>query len=166
MQGKMDRHNITNYRKPGVWGRDEKIPHAFYFRYVKDLKLHDIQVEWENAGGEWENALRFENIENLEIDSFSGRQGKRKTDSPAIFLSDVKKAFIHGCNTPAGTGTFLSLEGRSTKQITVIGNNFSEAQKAFKSNKDLKGNVLFQAANHLPPSEKREELNKRKKRLP
>lgn len=147
MQGKLVAADI-HPGVPGIWAR-RRIPYGFYFRHVDNLRLHDVEVEWQDASGDWEHAVKCENVKNLEMDGFIGRQGALKTDVPAVLLSDVEKAFIRGCTASAGTGIFLSLAG-ITKDITVIGNDLSQAKKAFEISPGLEEKILYQAANHLP----------------
>jgi len=46
---------------------------ALSFRWIKDLKLRNIEVNWEKpAYDKWESALSLEDIDGLQVDGFSG----------------------------------------------------------------------------------------------
>lgn len=140
MKGRLAEDSVKE--KDGVWGRGVQ-PYAFFFQYIDGLKVREVQVDWEDAEGDWENAIRGENVRNIEIDRFSGRQGGRKSKIPAIHLSDVERAFIHGCCASVGTDIFLGLSGKTSRNITVVDNELSAAKKVFQLDRNIKKAELF-----------------------
>ena len=66
-----------------------------------------------------------------------------------LYFNNTQDLYITGSQAADGTGTFLQLEGESTKNITVIGNDLSRAREAFSINTVAK-NTFFQTANRLP----------------
>lgn len=132
----------------GVWG-GEPIPLGIYMRNAKNTKLRNVEVCWEDdACGNWMSALRADNCNDLDIDGFSGRQYEAGSDIPAMQLNDVDTAFIHGCRSLPGTGTFLGLSGSKTRNITIICNDFHNAGQPIAMN-GLPDDTVFLNANRI-----------------
>lgn len=55
---------------------------------------------------EWGSPVRFENVENIKIDGFEGRQSLG-SKQPVVRLKNVDGAFIHNCQAAKNSGTFL-----------------------------------------------------------
>jgi len=51
-------------------------------------------------------------------------------DAPILRMEDVQGAFVHGCRAPAGTGTFVRLEGEATQEIVFAANDLHLAGQA------------------------------------
>ena len=137
-----------NADSPGVWGF-EKIPWGIYCRWAEDLKLDNLQIEWGAASGEWLGAIKCENVKNLEILNFTGKQFVG--EGSAIQLRDVKGAFLHGCNAPAGTARFLVLEGSETVGIVLGFNNLAKAKVAFECLDGVPKDAVSNISNNLGP---------------
>jgi hypothetical protein len=130
----------------GVWG-SEPIPLGIYMRNARNIKLRNVEVRWEDdACGNWMSAFRADNCSGLDINGFSGRQYEVDSDIPAMQLNDVDTAFIHGCRSLPGTGTFLNLSGSKTRNITIIGNDFYNAGQPIAMN-GLPDDTVFLSAN-------------------
>jgi len=125
-------------------------PYSLFFRHVDDLTLRNISLKWntpEKAG--WGSALRCWKVNDLCIDGFSGRQSAG-SKAPAIELKGVANAFIHNCRTPEGTGSFLRLN-EGTGKVTIMGNDFSQAQEPYTLALDVDHNAVYVTGNRLAP---------------
>jgi len=121
-------------------------PYSLFFRHVKNLKLNNVELEWNTPEKEeWGSALRCWGVDNLDIDGFNGRQSAN-SDKPAISLKNVKEAFIHNCYAPEGTGTFLELKENIGK-ITLMGNQLSNAQKVYSTSPEIGNKVVYEFGN-------------------
>ncbi len=125
-------------------------PYTLFFRHVEELELRNIKVTWNKPEKpDWGSALRCWKVNNLEIDGFHGRQSIGSIE-PAIQLKEVKgSVFIHNCNAPEGTDTFLRLEN-GTEDVTLIGNDLSKARKVFSKAPGMDHIHLFETGNRLP----------------
>jgi hypothetical protein len=124
-------------------------PFDIFCRYADDLKLRNIQLQWPESEDEYfGSAIRCWSVKDLEIAGFSGRQSLH-SKSPAIWLKEVKGAFIHNCKSPAGTGIVLKLD-EGTDNVTLIGNEFSQAKVLYTLGSGVNSNVVFKSGNHLP----------------
>jgi len=132
-----------------VWGHQSS-PFDIYCRYVNGLKLRNIHATWGEPEKPWGSVIRCLGISDLEIAGFEGRQ-TRGSDRPAILLTDVRGAFIHGCIAPRETGTFLRLEG-TTADVTLSGNDLSRAAAVAEFGPTVDSKELFQEGNRAPSS--------------
>ncbi|MFH1737580.1 MAG: glycoside hydrolase family 28 protein [bacterium] len=101
--------------------------YGFYSRHVQGLRLSNIDLTWEKPDAR--SALFCEDVEDLELDRFSGRC--LPDGLPMMVLKDVRRALIRGCLVPEDTNVFLRLQGE-TKQVSVIGNDLSLAETPFE----------------------------------
>ena len=147
--GKVSQYNDNPPYPYPIYGFHHGSPYGMFFRYVNDLVLRDVQVRWnEPEQLDWGSALRCWDVKNLEVSGFSGRQSKG-SKRPAISLDNVEGVFVHNCQAPAGTATFLELLGE-TQSVTVIGNDLHRANKSIENQS---GSKLFLRNNHMPTKE-------------
>ena len=123
-------------------------PYAMYFRYVKELKLRNVQFSWNTPErAEWGSALRCVAVEDLEIGGFTGRQAM-PSNEPAIRLKNVKNVLVRNSRAPEGTGTFLNL-GEETKDVCLMNNDLSRSANAFTVDDGAEPDI-FETGNRLP----------------
>jgi len=143
-----NRHENPPYPTPYVFSY-RIAPCDIFCRYVDDIKLRNIQLIWDKPEkADWGSAIRCWHVNNLEIAGFNGRQSLH-SNAPAIGLKDAKGVFIHNCQAPKDTGTFLHL-GEGTEKVTIIGNDLSRAQKMLLLDDSIDSREIFQTSNHLP----------------
>jgi polygalacturonase len=107
----------------------DKAVHGLKFRYVKNLKLKDVDVFWDQpASPKWESALYCEDVKGLVLDGFTGRPARADTTTPAVVLNRVADALVRNCRPQPGTQTFLHLAGAGTKDIILFGNDFRQVR--------------------------------------
>ncbi len=124
---------------------------AMSFRWIKDLKLRNIEVNWENpAYDKWESALSLEDIDGLQVDGFSGKSAWPERNLPAIALDRVTNATLRNMNAEPGTNLFLKVAGADTHDIHLIGNDFHQAKVPYQLDSDVKADSLTALDNFLP----------------
>ncbi len=124
-------------------------PFDIFCRYVDDLKLRNIQIIWPGSeDAKFGSALRCWSVNDLEIDGFNGRQSLQ-SNSQAIWLKDVKGAFIHNCKVPEGTGT-IQQHDEGTERATIIRNEFSRAKVLYTLGSGVDAKEIFETGNRLP----------------
>ena len=69
---------------------------------------------------------------------------------PAIWLRNIRGAFIQGLCAQPGTQTCIKLTGEKTAAIRAIANDFTEASAAFSLGNEVPSTALRQQANLLP----------------
>jgi hypothetical protein len=111
--------------------RDKRATDALRIEAVSGLKIRDLTVNWTEIEPEtkWQSALVLKNISELEIESFSGRQGLRNGKAPVILLDNVKDGIIRDSRAAPGSGVFVQVAGDQTRDIILRNNNTRKASK-------------------------------------
>jgi polygalacturonase len=118
--------------------------YGLYCRHVKGLKLRNIQLQ--SAEPDLRHALVAEDAENISIDELDT---PCRPDAGAIIrLTNVKGALIRGCRPPAGTDTFLKLEGTACEGVVLTANDFSRVDKITETAPDVPKTALSLSSNH------------------
>jgi hypothetical protein len=117
--------------------------HAMYFRYAKNLKVKDVQVQWEKPeSAKWQSALYFQDIQGLTLAEFSGAPAKVQSDYPAVALDQVEGATIVDSTTQPGTKIFLGVKGAKSRDICLHGNALHAAHIPYQMDKDVKAGTV------------------------
>ena len=110
----------------------DKSIHAMYFQYAKNLKVKDVEVNWEKPAWEkWQSALAFEDVAGLRVDNFVGGPAKPQSEDPAVLLNNVEDAAICNSRARPGTPVFLGVKGSTSRKIYLVGNELHDAAKLF-----------------------------------
>jgi hypothetical protein len=139
--GNFDFRWTADSLKSAVFEHD--IP-GLYARGMKGLEIHGLEVQWADAMPPYySSALEVEDVENLSIDRFEGRQASIGSKAPVIALRRVKGVSIRDSSATEGASTFLSTS-EVTGEGLFEGNNVSRARRAFnvKTAFELSGNLL------------------------
>jgi polygalacturonase len=128
--------NPTAYPEYSMFGR---LPaYGFYCRHAKDLKLLNVQLQL--AAADKRHALVAEDIESISINDL---ETPFTQDAGTIIrLKDVKGALIRGCRPPAGTDTFLKLQGSASEDIMLTANDFSRVGRIAETTPDVSKTAL------------------------
>jgi len=120
--------------------------YGLYCRHVKGLKLHDVDFKLEEP--DQRPALMCDDVKGLDIDGLGG--DTPGGDQPLVRLTGVKGAFVRGCCAQTGTKTFLRVEGSTSEQITLVGNDLSQAENTVAKDDDVPAPAVFECGNRLP----------------
>ncbi len=93
---------------------------GFHARNVRGLRLHNVTIA-DQLGP----AFVIQDAADVEISG--GGTPTPDASAPVITMENVDGAFIHGCRTSAGTGTFLHLASASSG-IVLSGNALDRAE--------------------------------------
>lgn len=108
---------------------------GLYCNYADGIRIKDFKLEWEeNIHRFFSYGLEFENIKNLVIDGFIGRQAHVSDSGPVISLKNCNTVTIRNCFAAEGAGTFLHALNVKNQRL-FVNNDISRAKKAFKPNK-------------------------------
>jgi hypothetical protein len=97
--------------------------YGFYARHVEGLALTHVQVRWDNADAC--PAMVFDDVKALDLDGFHA--GTVSGSQPMVWMNNVVDALVRG-SRPAPTDTFLRLSGDQTRDIKLLGNDFTHVQ--------------------------------------
>jgi len=112
--------------------RDKRATDAVRIEAVKGLRIGDLSVDWTENEIEpkWRSALVLKSVSDFEIDSFTGRQGLKSSDAPAIVLDQSGDGTIQDSRAVEGCKTFVHVQGAASKNITLRNNDARKAAKA------------------------------------
>jgi polygalacturonase len=103
---------------------------GFFTCNVQGLRFHNVEVTYQNGA-----ALSL--VDGADVDVNACTMRTPCVDAPLIYMRNVERAYIHGCQATPGTGTFLQLEGQNTRAIILGSNNLTQARQPI----DLANNV-------------------------
>ncbi|HEX2951820.1 MAG TPA: hypothetical protein VHV83_19985, partial [Armatimonadota bacterium] len=72
---------------PGVWG-GEPTPYALHCRYVDNVHMHHVQVDWQQAAGCWQHQMMLERVTNARIADFTSRNSTDHLAETDILVRD------------------------------------------------------------------------------
>jgi polygalacturonase len=123
--------------------KDKRSTHALKIENVVGLKIRDLTVKWSNeTEEEWKSAISLKKVSDFNIESFSGRQGLKNSEEPAISMDDVSDGIIRDSRAAEDTSVFVRLSGNETKDITLRNNDTKKAKKPMVfSDEELKKEV-------------------------
>lgn len=126
----------------------EKADDAIKVRWARNLKLKDVTVHWDKPeSAKWQSALAVEDVKELELDGFSGRQAKMGGDSPTIILNRVEDAMIRNSKATDGTGIFLRVAGNKSSDIYLMDNDLRKARLSHQVDGSTKSDAIHLANN-------------------
>jgi len=122
----------------------EKAVDAIKVRWAKNLKLKDVEVNWDKPeSGKWESALNVEDVNGLEIQGFSGRQAKPgAAEMPAVVLKQVEDVTIRNSKAADGTSVFLRVKGNKTRGVYLLGNDLLKAKVPYRVDSEVKSDEV------------------------
>jgi hypothetical protein len=124
---------------------------AMQFHWVRNLKLKDIEIHWEEPAAEkWTSAISVEDAKGVEIDGFCGRQAYLGRDVPAIVFKNVSDAMIRDSKAPEGTATFLKVTGHDSHGISLFGNDLRKAKAPIQLDTDVAKDAVQALDNFMP----------------
>jgi len=117
----------------------QKMEHALKFRWARNLKIRGLEVIWEKPESErWETALYFEDVKDLELAEFVGRQGLLGAADSAVCLNQVEEARLSRNRAAAGTEVFLDIRGERSRAIYLLDNDLLEARVPYRVAPEVK----------------------------
>jgi len=137
---------LQNIRMSGVQlfmnpenSKDKRATDAMRLQGIRGLLLRDVSIAWaeEESEAKWQSALVLRNVSDFEIDSFSGRQGLKTGDSPAVILDQSAEGIVHDSRATEGCATFIQVQGAASKQIEVKNNRTKNAARAIAFENDV-----------------------------
>lgn len=117
---------------------------GFYCRHVKGLQFHNVRLQFVKP--ELRPGLVCDDVRDLLVDGLGVQSSPGAV--AAIRLVGCREALIRGCRP--GPGTFLRLEGRTSGEVTLLGNDFSRAERTVELGPGVREEAVYRAANRGP----------------
>lgn len=120
--------------------------YGFYCRHVRGISLRNVATGFERP--DERPALVCEDVEALEVSAAD--LSAVPDGGPAIRLSQVRGAFIHGCRARADIRTYLQVAGSRTERVSLVANDLAPARTVVEVAPDVpKGAVIQDAGKSL-----------------
>jgi hypothetical protein len=107
--------------------------YGLYCRHVKDISLRNVVLGFDKT--DERPAVVCDDVHGLEV--FGGDFSSLSDGEPAVRVTDVKDAFVHGCHLRRAIKTYMQVTGERTERISLIGNDFTRAQKALDAGPEV-----------------------------
>ncbi len=121
----------------------QKDPTALIIENARNVSLKDFEIAW-NAPTQphWQSALVIENVDGLTLESVSAGPAPTGSGAPAIVLKNVSSALVSNGKATAGTAAYLHLEGASTRDIMLRGNDLRHASAGITRAADVPADAI------------------------
>jgi hypothetical protein len=96
---------------------------GFYCRHVERLQLSDIDVR--SSTSDPRPMIHCDDVSGLELRGIGGTPPAAGAEM--VLLRNVRDAAIHGNYARPATGTFVRVEGKSSREISLFGNDLHRA---------------------------------------
>lgn len=115
--------------------------YGFFVRHVDGITFRDIELTYNDE--EHRPAMLFNDVQNLKLFNFNAEIADDALGQ--LVLQNTSDVFVNGCS-PKTSNLFLRLE-KNSKDINVVGNNFSNVKKPIAIDETIKTNELNIASN-------------------
>jgi polygalacturonase len=111
---------------------DKRATQALHVERVRGARVRDLHVRWSEDAPEpkWQSALSVRRVSEFEIDGFTGRQGIRGANHPALLLDESERGTIRNARATDGCRRLIHVQGQQTRNITVSGSEVSAGVSA------------------------------------
>ncbi len=129
------------YPEANMFGR---LPsYGFYCRHVRGVRFRDVRIETREPDAR--PLLLCEDVKDLNVAGLAG--SAPDSQEPLVVLRNVRRAFIQGCSAPQHLSTFLSVEGKESSDISLIGSNLRGSSAAARTVDGAPQSSISQAGN-------------------
>lgn len=110
---------------------DKRTADALLFSGVDGLVLDNVSIHWNDQQPEsaWQHALVMERVSNFRLREVSARQALPSSPLPALRLTNCTNGIVTESMAQPGTGTFLRIDGKATKNLLLHTNYLNNARQ-------------------------------------
>jgi polygalacturonase len=83
-------------------------------------------------------ALSLHNVDRADLSHIRRISGGSGKGAPVVVMEDCQDGLLTSCKTLPGTEVFLSVKGRKTQMISLVGNDLSQASTAVQLGPEVK----------------------------
>jgi polygalacturonase len=111
--------------------KDKRATDALKIERVQGLTIRDLSIKWreDQTEDKWKSAFVLKNVSDFDIDAFTGVQGLKTGNAPAILMEDVTDGVVRNSRALAGVRTFVHVNGSGSSDVTFRNNRISKTQK-------------------------------------
>lgn len=137
----------ADYPEARMFGR---LPaYGFYCRHVNGIRFDNVRVETRKP--DMRPLLVCDDVKDIALGNVTGTAPA--SDASLLLFRDVERAFIHGCCSPPGTKTFLTVEGQRSSGVSLVGNDLGRSPKAAQTSEGAPASAITETANRMPSAE-------------
>ena len=131
------------------------IPANFTFAYIQGISINNLTIsDFDSSGNHERHMIWGNDIHDVEINGFRNKLAVPNKELPLLHFKESTYIDISSC-IPAGMETsFLFLEGKPTKAVSVRNNNFSGIQQVVQSDGSVEKDEITVINNMFPGSDK------------
>jgi hypothetical protein len=102
---------------------DKRATHALQLEHVRGARVRDLSVRWTEEAPEpnWQSALVLRRVSAFDVTGFTGRQGLRGGNHPALLLDESQDGTIRNARATDGCRRLIHVEGQTTRNLAVSG---------------------------------------------
>lgn len=102
-----------------------------------NLEFHNVQVTTKEGP-----ALTAENVKRVEVEGMKTMHPIPEV--PLLSFINAEDVFVHDCFPLTGTGLFVQLKGKDTKQVVLKGNNLIYVKQPVEKSAEVTWNVVVE----------------------
>lgn len=107
--------------------RDKRAIHALQVEHARGLRIRDLSVRWTDdpIEAKWQSALVLRDVLDYQIEAFTGRQGVKGGNAPAILLDQSGDGAIANSQATDGCRRFVHVQGEASRDIALRNNRLN-----------------------------------------
>ena len=111
---------------------DKRATDALRIEHVRGARIRDLSVRWSRDAPEpkWRSALVVRRASEFEIAGFTGRQGIRGANHPAVLVDACEHGTIRDARATDGCRRLVHVQGLATRNIAVSGSDVTADMSA------------------------------------
>ena len=96
---------------------DKRTTDALQLTHVRGARIRDLSVRWAEDAPEpkWRSALALRHVSAFDVEGFTGRQGLRGADQPAVRIEDSEDGVVRNARALDGCRRLVDVRGRSAR---------------------------------------------------
>ena len=126
--------------------------YGFYCRHVRGLTIRDLQLR--TIEPDARHAIVCDDVHGLDL------HGLRTQSSPnaaaVVRLAQCREALVQGCRPGGAVEVFLQVDGKASRGVALLNNDFSGVRRVFQIIGDGPKDVVREAGNLSPAAPARD----------
>ena len=113
--------------------------YGFFCRHVKNLEFHNVELSFQHD--DRRPAMIFDDVAGLELLNVDAQTIAK---APAVmWLKGVEGAMIHGSRPRVTAGPLLRVDGRRSRDISVMNNDFAHVKRVLQIGEDVSKDAVY-----------------------
>ncbi|MEO0470644.1 MAG: glycosyl hydrolase family 28 protein [Bacteroidota bacterium] len=130
---------------------DKRADDALMIHQVDGLKLTDVRIHWDEKETEpkWRHGVHLRDVNKLDIDGLTGRQGLLEDSIAFLRLHNVSHANVQDITPTEGTHTMVEVSGKHTQNLHVQNHDrLKRAKRSFYHHPEVPTQIQKRLTNY------------------